>query len=160
MKNPILAFVIAVTAFAAPHAALAQAVPSEPLDRIVAVVDEDVVLQSELDRQVSRVTTQYANSPQQLPPRDVLEHQVLERLILQKLQVTRADSSGVKVSDAEIDQALTGLAAQNKMDLSQLRGAIQARRAGRTASSPARRAEPRAGQRRRSRHGHPERLDA
>jgi peptidyl-prolyl cis-trans isomerase SurA len=126
MKNLILAFVIAVTAFAAPHAALAQAMPSEPLDRIVAVVDEDVVLQSELDRQVSRVTTQYANSPQQLPPRDVLEHQVLERLILQKLQVTRADSSGVKVSDAEIDQALTGLAAQNKMDLSQLRAAIQA----------------------------------
>ena len=127
MKNLIFAFVIAVTAFAAPHAALAQAAtPSEPLDRIVAVVDEDVVLQSELDRQVSRVTTQYANSPQQLPPRDVLEHQVLERLILQKLQVTRADSSGVKVSDAEIDQALTGLAAQNKMDLSQLRGAIQA----------------------------------
>jgi len=126
MKNPILAFVIAVTAFAAPHAALAQAVPSEPLDRIVAVVDEDVVLQSELDRQVSRVTTQYANSPQQLPPRDVLEHQVLERLILQKLQVTRADSSGVKASDAEIDQALTGLAAQNKMDLTQLRAAIQA----------------------------------
>jgi peptidyl-prolyl cis-trans isomerase SurA len=126
MKNPILAFVIAVTAFAAPHTALAQAMPSEPLDRIVAVVDEDVVLQSELDRQVSRVTTQYANSPQQLPPRDVLEHQVLERLILQKLQVTRADSSGVKASDAEIDQALTGLAAQNKMDLTQLRAAIQA----------------------------------
>ena len=50
MKNLILAFVIAVTAFAAPHAALAQGMPSEPLDRIVAVVDEDVVLQSELGR--------------------------------------------------------------------------------------------------------------
>jgi peptidyl-prolyl cis-trans isomerase SurA len=125
MKNLILAFVLAVAAFATPHAVLAQAVPSEPLDRIVAVVDEDVVLQSELDRQVNRVLAQYANSPQQLPPRDVLEHQVLERLILQKLQVTRADSSGVKVSDAEIDQAMTALAAQNKMDLSQLRAAIQ-----------------------------------
>ncbi|HKE47693.1 MAG TPA: peptidylprolyl isomerase [Rhodanobacteraceae bacterium] len=124
MKNLILAFVLAAAAFAAPRAVLAQAT-GEPLDRIVAVVDEDVVLQSELDRQVTRVTAQYAQSPQQLPPRDVLEHQVLERLILQKLQITRADSSGVKVSDAEVDQALTGLAAQNKMDLSQLRMAIQ-----------------------------------
>ena len=71
----------------ASHAALAQAVAAEPLDRIVAVVDEDVVLKSELDVKVNQVTTQYASSPQQLPPRDVLEHQVLDRLILQKLQI-------------------------------------------------------------------------
>jgi len=125
MKNFIVAFVLAAAAFAAPRAALAQAAPGEPLDRIVAVVDEDVVLQSELERQVNRVLAQYANSPQQLPPRDVLERQVLDRLILQKLQVSRADSTGVKVSDTEVDQALTGLAAQNKMDLSQLRVAVQ-----------------------------------
>jgi peptidyl-prolyl cis-trans isomerase SurA len=125
MKNVISTLVLAAAAFAAPLAATAQALPGEPLDRIVAVVDEDVVLQSELDRQVNRVVAQYAQSPQQLPPRDVLEHQVLERLILQKLQITRADSSGVKISDADIDQALTALAAQNKMDLSQLRMAVQ-----------------------------------
>ena len=126
MKNLILALAFAAAAFAPDRAVHAQAMPGEPLDRIVAVVDEDVVLQSELDRQVNRVVSQYASSPQQLPPRDVLEHQVLERLILQKLQITRADTSGVKVSDADVDQALAGLAAQNKMDVSQLRGAIQA----------------------------------
>jgi peptidyl-prolyl cis-trans isomerase SurA len=121
-----LALLIAAAVFATPHAARAQDAQAEPLDRIVAVVDEDVVLQSELDRQVSRVMAQYASNPQQLPPRDVLERQVLERLILQKLQITRAESNGVKISDAEIDQALAGLAAQNKMDLPQLRQAIQA----------------------------------
>jgi peptidyl-prolyl cis-trans isomerase SurA len=125
MKNPIAAFLFAAAAFVAPQFARAQSLPSESLDGIVAVVDEDVVLKSELDTQINRIVAQYAQSPQQLPPRDVLEHQVLERLILQKLQLTRADSSGVKVSDAEIDQALTSLAAQNKMDLSQLRQAIQ-----------------------------------
>ncbi|MGH8171790.1 MAG: peptidylprolyl isomerase [Rhodanobacteraceae bacterium] len=124
MKNLILTFVFAAAAFAGLQAAHAQTVVPEPLDRIVAVVDEDVVLQSELDRQINRVTAQYANNPQQLPPRDVLERQVLERLILQKLQVTRADSTGVKVSDAEVDQALSNLAAQNKMDVTQLRGAV------------------------------------
>ena len=77
MKNLITAFAFAVAALAAPHFARAQALPGEPLDRIVAVVDEDVVLKSELDTQVNRVMAQYANSPQQLPPRDVLEHQVL-----------------------------------------------------------------------------------
>ena len=94
-----LALLIAAAAFATPHVAFAQASSSEPLDGIVAVVDEDVVLKSELDRQVNRVLAQYASSPQQLPPRDVLERQVLERLILQKLQVTRAESNGVKISD-------------------------------------------------------------
>ncbi|HEU4662859.1 MAG TPA: peptidylprolyl isomerase [Dokdonella sp.] len=105
--------------------AFAQAVASEPLDRIVAVVDEDVVLQSELDRQVAAVTAQFAKNPQQLPPHDVLERQLLDRLIMQKLQVARADSTGVKVSDAQIDQALAQIAQQNRMDVSQLRGAIE-----------------------------------
>jgi peptidyl-prolyl cis-trans isomerase SurA len=94
MKNLIVALALAAAALAPERPVQAQSLPGEPLDRIVAVVDEDVVLQSELDRQVSRVVAQYAQSPQQLPPRDVLEHQVLERLILQKLQITRADSNG------------------------------------------------------------------
>ncbi|HEY0179000.1 MAG TPA: peptidylprolyl isomerase [Dokdonella sp.] len=126
MKSLLAGFALALLVAAAPGRAPAQsAAPVEPLDRIVAVVDEDVVLQSELDRDVNRVTAQYANSPQQLPPRDVLEKQVLDRLILQKLQVARADSTGVKVADAEVDQAVERIAQQNKMDVSQLRAAIQ-----------------------------------
>ncbi|GAA0722171.1 peptidylprolyl isomerase [Dokdonella soli] len=109
----------------AAHPVSAQAVTAQPLDRIVAVVDEDVVLQSELDRQIDTVTKQFANNPQQLPPRDVLERQLLDRLIMQKVQVARAGSTGVKASDAEVDQALTQIAKQNNMDVSQLRGAIQ-----------------------------------
>ena len=118
-----LAFALLVPAMSSPVAA--QAVASQPLDRIVAVVDEDVVLQSELDRQMQAVTAQYASNPQQLPPHDILERQLLDRLILQKLQVARADSTGVKVSDAQLDQALTQIASQNKMDVTQLRGAIE-----------------------------------
>jgi peptidyl-prolyl cis-trans isomerase SurA len=98
---------------------------TETLDRIVAVVDEDVVLQSELDSQVNSVTTQYASNPAQLPPRDVLERQLLSRLIMQKLQIARAASSGVKVSDADVDQAMSQIAGQNRMDVGQLRTAIE-----------------------------------
>ncbi|MEO5561210.1 MAG: peptidylprolyl isomerase [Dokdonella sp.] len=118
-------FLVALTlALLVPTAAPAQTVTPLPLDRIVAVVDGDVVLQSELDRDISRVTTQFAKNPQQLPPRDVLERQLLDRLVLQKLQVARADSTGVKVADAEVDQALAQIAKQNNMEIGQLRGAI------------------------------------
>ena len=126
MKRFLAALVIALLVpMAAPRASAQSTAPLEPLDRIVAVVDEGVVLQSELDRDIRRVTAQYANNPQQLPPRDVLERQLLDGLILQKLQVARADSTGVKASDAEIDQALTQIAQQNKRDVSQLRSAIE-----------------------------------
>ncbi len=128
MKLPFTAlaaaFAVATLALAAPRPALAQVSSVTPIDRIVAIVDEDVVLQSELDRDVSSVLAQFANSPQQLPPRDVLERQVLERLILQKLQLVRADGTGVRVSDAEVDRSMAQVAQQNGLDLSQLRGAL------------------------------------
>ncbi len=128
MKLPFTAlaaaFAVSLLASVAPQTATAQVSSVVPLDRIVAVVDEDVVLQSELDRDVSSVLAQFANNPQQLPPRDVLERQVLERLILQKLQLVRADSTGVRVSDAEVDRSMAQVAQQNGLDLSQLRGAL------------------------------------
>jgi hypothetical protein len=125
MKSILAALILALIVPVSIHRACAQAVtPPQPLDRIVAVVDEDVVLQSELDRDITRVTAQFAQNPQQLPPRNVLEKQILDRLVLQKLQVARADSTGVKVSDSEVDQALANIAKQNKMEVGQLRGAI------------------------------------
>ncbi|HET6546107.1 MAG TPA: peptidylprolyl isomerase [Rhodanobacteraceae bacterium] len=125
MKNILTVAAFAFFAFASARPAIAQVLPSEPIDRIIAVVDQDVVLQSELDRAVKNVLAQYAKNPEQLPPRDALEHQVLERLIMQKLQLQRADDTGVKVSDAEVDQSLAQIAENNRMDVSQLRGAIE-----------------------------------
>ena len=119
------ALLLFTLAAAVPSFARAQSTAGVPLDRIIAVVDEDVVLQSELDRDVGRILAQYANKPDQLPPREVLDRQVLDRLINQKLQIARADSTGVKVSDAEVDQSLTQIAKQNNMELSALRGALQ-----------------------------------
>ncbi|MEO7916641.1 MAG: peptidylprolyl isomerase, partial [Dokdonella sp.] len=103
----------------------AQTVPIDPIDGIAAVVNEDIILKSELDAAVQGILTQYKNNPEQLPPRDVIERQVLERLIMTKLQVSRADSSGIKVSDAEVDQTVSQIASQNKMDVAGLRQAVQ-----------------------------------
>ena len=64
---------------------------TQPLDRIIAVVDDNVILQSELDDAVRSVRQQYASTPDRLPPEDVLKRQVLDRLVLMKLQVAKAN---------------------------------------------------------------------
>ena len=98
----------------------------QPLDRIVAVVDEDVILQSELDRAVANVTAQYAKNPERLPPRNVLERQVLERLVLVKLQVARAASTGIRISDDELNNAMGAVAQQNGISVDALRQRLAA----------------------------------
>ncbi|MEO7251198.1 MAG: peptidylprolyl isomerase, partial [Arenimonas sp.] len=105
----------------------AQALPSSTVDSIVAVVDEDVILRSELDLAVANISKQFAAGQSgQLPPTDVLEKQVLERLIMMRLQVNRANDSGIRVADAELQQAIAAVANQNKMTLDQLRQRLAA----------------------------------
>ncbi|MDG2526333.1 peptidylprolyl isomerase [Stenotrophomonas sp. HITSZ_GD] len=114
-----------VVASALPSPAAAQAA-SQPLDRIAAIVDEDVILQSELDRAVANVRAQYNGRENQLPPADVLQRQVLERLVLVKLQVSRAEGSGIKVSDDELNRAIASIAQQNGTTVDGLRQKLAA----------------------------------
>ncbi len=96
------------------------------VDRIVAVVDDDVILKSELDRAELNVKQQYTGHTAQLPPEDVLQKQVLERLVLARLQLARAADQGIKVSDAELDQSMQRVAEQNKLTLAQMQQQIAA----------------------------------
>lgn len=108
--------------------ATAQTQALTAVDGIAAVVDEDVILQSELQRAVANITQQYADQPDRLPPRAVLERQVLERLVLMRLQLARAEQTGVRVADAELAQAIQGVAANNGMSIDQLRERLAADR--------------------------------
>ena len=124
MKNPdamktLLACLFAVAALAG--GPLQAQTTLQPIDRIAAVVDEDVILRSELDRAVANITAQYAGREAQLPPPEVLAKQVLERLVLVKLQVARARETGVRVTDQEVDQAIANIAGQNRVTPEQLR---------------------------------------
>ena len=110
---------------AAANATTAPATANEPIDRIVAVVNDDVILQSELNEATRSVQQQYASQPGQLPPANVLQQQVLDRLILNRLQIQKADDQGIHVSDADVDQAVNGVAQQNKMTADQLRTAVE-----------------------------------
>lgn len=93
----------------------------QPVDRIAAVVNEDVILQSELDRALVNIRAQYAQQPDQLPPAEILRRQVLERLVLVRLQVAQAEQTGIRVSDQELDGAVSAVAQQNGMTQDQLR---------------------------------------
>lgn len=128
-RKPLLASLLTLLALVAtPWPVLAQTTSSagEPLDAIVALVDEDVILRSELDIAVGGIVDRIRASGESMPPMNLLESQVLERLIIRELQVQRALQTGIRVSDADIDQALTTLAQQNNMTIQQLRQVIEA----------------------------------
>lgn len=126
MTKPFPRFLIAGLLALSTVATPVMAQTLQPLDRIAAVVNEDVVLQSEMDRAVQNVLAQYANQPGQLPPRAVLERQVLERLVLVKLQVARAAESGIRIGDAELTNAVNAVAQQNGTTPDGLRQRLEA----------------------------------
>src|SRR6516165_3105719 len=96
------------------------ATQGELLDRVVAIVNDGVVLNSDLDAQVAAVTERLRQQKLELPPQNVLRQQVLERLVLQEIQVQRATHAGVKISDEQVNAALSDVAKRNGLTLSQL----------------------------------------
>ncbi|WP_397595753.1 peptidylprolyl isomerase [Silanimonas sp.] len=118
----------AALAFAAPTRAQLLAGPgasSGSVDSIVAVVDEDVILKSELDRAVANVRNQYQGREAQLPPENVLQRQVLDRLVLMRLQVARAENTGIRIGDTELNQTLQSIAGQSGVSIEQMRAQIE-----------------------------------
>jgi peptidyl-prolyl cis-trans isomerase SurA len=119
---PLALFALAL---ATPVTLPAQALPTQTIDKVIAVVEEDVILQSELDQALANILAQYRGREAQLPPREVIERQVLERLIMLRLQLQRAENTGIRVSDTELDQAVISLAQQNNATLDQLRATLE-----------------------------------
>ena len=125
LPRSLLAGVIAGLLFAGTVHAQATAA-LQPVERIAAVVNEDVILRSELQRAVDNVRVQYAGRENQLPPADILERQVLERLVLLRLQVARATDAGISATEQEVEGAIQGIAQQNNMSMAQLRTRVEA----------------------------------
>lgn len=92
----------------------------EFLDGIAAVVNEGVVLKSQLDEQLESIRSRAALQDLQLPPEDILQEQVLERLIATEIQLQRADRIGLQVSDRDLNNYLARIAAQNGVTLDEV----------------------------------------
>ena len=96
------------------------------LDRIVALVDEGVVLQSELDQQVEMISRQLRAQGTRMPAPEVLREQILENLVVQQVQLQRAERLGIQVVDEQLNVALQRVAERNNISFLQLPAALEA----------------------------------
>jgi peptidyl-prolyl cis-trans isomerase SurA len=94
------------------------------IDQVAAVVDDDIIMNSELLQRMETVRQQNAGAS--LPPSDVLRSQVLERMVLESIQLQMADRGAIRISDTELNDAIRRIAAQNQMSLTQFRQAMEA----------------------------------
>ena len=102
-----------------------RAQPSEPIDQIVAVVNDDIVLATELTGEIRKVAAQMS-AQGALPPQHVLARQVLEKLIIQRLQLEQAERNGIRIADESLNRAVHAIARQNRLSLAQLRATLEA----------------------------------
>jgi peptidyl-prolyl cis-trans isomerase SurA len=101
-------------------------VHGELLDRIAAIVNDGLVLRSELDTQMESVTKRLTEQKVELPSQSVLRQQVLDRLIVQEIQAQQAKRVGLTVSDEQLNSALQDIASRNKIPFDQLPTALAA----------------------------------
>ncbi len=94
-------------------------------DRIVAVVNDEVITLYDLRSRLETALSQLKQQGTPLPPRDVLERQMLERLVVDRVQLQLARDTGLRIDDSQLDQALGRIAASNKLNLGQFRQALE-----------------------------------
>ena len=96
------------------------------LDRVAAIVDDNIVLQTELEQRTANILRQIQQSGTEPPATDIVKKQVLERLILERLQLNIGDKVGVRIADQEIDQTIARIAASNNISVEEYIAQIHA----------------------------------
>jgi peptidyl-prolyl cis-trans isomerase SurA len=96
----------------------------EPLDKVLAIVDDDVVTQSDFDERMQQVNVNLANQANR-PPEDEIRKQVLDRLILENLQIQLAERAGVVISNERLTDTMNGIAQRNGLTLEQFKIEIE-----------------------------------
>ena len=119
--NQLLAAGLAATLLTVGNAQSA----TEVLDQVVAIVDDDIVMASELRERIAAVNESIATRGIQAPPEDQLIRETLDRLILENIQLQKGQRVGVRISDAQLNSAMQRIAAQNRMTLDQFRQALE-----------------------------------
>lgn len=92
----------------------------QKVDKVIAIVDDDVVLESELSSRIGSIKARLSDKPEQLPPEDILREQVLERLVSESIQLQLAQRGGIYISDEQINQSFAQLAQGQGLSPNQL----------------------------------------
>ncbi len=98
---------------------------TEILDQVVAVVDDDVIMASELRERLESLRTNMKSRDMELPPEETLVRETLDRLILESIQLQKAERVGVRITDAQLNAAIQRIAAQNGMTPEQFHKALE-----------------------------------
>ena len=114
-----LALLIAASTLLPVHAAV------QPLDHIVAIVNDEIITRQELAKRYQEVVQNLSRQNTPLPPREVLEKQLLERMVTELALQQHARTTGVRVDPAQIERALQRIAAQNRLDMAGLAAALE-----------------------------------
>jgi len=122
-KSVVTASIATLTALSAAASSIAFAQVT-PLDTIVAIVDEDIILASEVRDRVKQVKSSAEQRDIPLPDDETVVQETLDRLILESIQLQLADRFGVRIPDAQLDQSMARIAAQNGLTLEQFRDAL------------------------------------
>ncbi len=96
-----------------------------PLDKIIAIVDDNIITQIELNERVKLISQQLQQQGNRLPSQDTLRKQVLERLIVEKLQLEMAKKTGIRISDEMVNRVVANIASQNKLSMEQFRQVLK-----------------------------------
>ncbi|MCH2160045.1 MAG: peptidylprolyl isomerase [Oleiphilaceae bacterium] len=91
----------------------------ELLDRVLVIVDDDIVMESELKQRLRQITQRLLAQGTRLPPQEIMNQRVLEQLILESIQLQKADLAGIRVSDAQLNETLVNIASSSGMTLQQ-----------------------------------------
>ncbi len=94
------------------------------LDSIAAIVNDDIILESEFTQRIEMVRNQLAARQQRIPPENILRSQIMDRLVLDNLMVQLAEKQGIKITDRQLNDALANIATRNNMTLDQFRDAL------------------------------------
>jgi len=121
LSMAVLLPALAVAADPPPAADDAEAVP---LNRIVALVNREIVTRIELDDRISVTEEQLRRQGIALPPRGILEKQVLEAILLQRIQLAYAKENGIRIDETQLDRAVGRIAEDNKLTVEQFRTAL------------------------------------
>ena len=119
-KHLCAALIIGITSLA-PIAAQAEPIP---LDRVAVVVNDSIIMNSEVDQRVRDIKLQLTSRNAAMPADEVLRGQVQEQLILESIQLQLAEKQGLRVSDQELNQTMERIASQNNLSLADFRKAL------------------------------------
>ena len=126
---PIATLSLALLLGSVPLTAMAQEyqpLQRQPLDRIVAIVNEQAVMQSRLDERMAQVRSQLVAQGQELPPEGMLRERLLDQIILEEIQLQMAANAGLSIDDTTLNRQVRQIAESNGMTLDQFADALEA----------------------------------